>query len=283
MNSAKDDYDKVSQFLYEMNQQPEHHVGYLAYNQERIKKQLEQLSPENVAVLSEDDEIIAVVGISSKEDDTAYVFGPITKQTDSATQVKMKEVCQRLIQQNPDVKTYEFYIGAQHVFGQAVMKSLKTQYLGTRYTMSAARLNDSDIDTRLVMPYSPIYKKGLMALMKNLYVNPKERTKALLSQLDGSYELFILLSEGIVKGYIVLAVNEHATCYVDYVVTHKNYRQQGIGHRLVAYAVRHAFNEHHATEIQLSVEDKRKRTIEFYEKLGFKKVNELHHYKFTLD
>ncbi|TDM12838.1 GNAT family N-acetyltransferase [Macrococcus lamae] len=281
--SATDDYEKISRFLYDMNQQPEHHVGYLGHSQQRIKKQLEQLGAENIAVLSEGEEIIAVIGIETKEDGTAHVFGPITSHTDTEISQQIKELCEQLMKKHPDIKEYEFYIGAQHVFGQMVMKSLRTQYLGTRYTMAAVNLNDEDIDTRLVIPYSPIYRKSFMDLMKNLYINPKERTEQLLELLDDSSELFILLNEGIVKGYILLATNNKATCYVEYVVTHKNYRQQGIGHQLVAYAARHAFEKHQATEIQLSVEDKRKRTIEFYEKLGFKKINELHHYKFSAE
>ncbi|UTH14006.1 GNAT family N-acetyltransferase [Macrococcus equipercicus] len=276
-------YEKISQFLYEMNQQPEYHVNYLGRSQERIMTQLEQHGPDHIAVLYEGNDIIAVVGIETITDGTAHVFGPITARTDAATSRRITALCEQLINKHPDIKDYEFYISAQHSFGRLVMKSLRTQYLGTRYTMAATRLNDNAIDTRLVIPYSPIYKKSFKTLMKNLYINPKERTEELLELLDKSYELFILLSEGIVKGYIVLAANNQTTCYVDYVVTHKNYRHQGIGHQLVTYAAEHAFKEHEATEIQLSVEDKRKRTIEFYEKLGFKKVDELHHYKYSVN
>ncbi|WJP97996.1 GNAT family N-acetyltransferase [Macrococcus bovicus] len=265
------DIKKTAQFIHTLNQAPEHRVGYLPRSSDAIETLLSTLSDDQI--IMNDQTFIGLI----KEDDSAKVLGPLTTDFNLHT---IYEMWRTLTSRHPDIKTYEFYIAERYQFGQQAMKSLKTQYLGTQYTMTAERLTDK-IDTRQVIKYSPIYKKSFCELLKSLYVDVSAKKKEILDALDDHYELFLLLSEGIVKGYVILEANDHAICYIDHVETHKHYRQQGIGHKLVAYAAEHAFSEHQATAIQLVVEDKRKRTIEFYEKLGFQKTEEMHHFKYT--
>ncbi|WP_165983069.1 GNAT family N-acetyltransferase [Macrococcus brunensis] len=267
------DIKKTAQFIHRLNQTPEHRVGYLPRSIEAIETLLSNLADDDI--IMKDQTFIGII----REEDSAKVIGPLT--TDFNLDA-IYDMWRTLTHRHPDIKTYEFYIDDRYQFGQQAMKSLKTQYLGTQYTMTAEQLTD-DIDTRQVIKYSPIYKKSFCELLKNLYVDVSEKKKEILDSLDDHYELFLLLSEGIVKGYVILEVNDQAVCYIDHVETHKHYRQQGIGHKLVAHAAKHAFNEHQAIAIQLVVEDKRKRAIEFYEKLGFKKTDEMHHFKYTID
>lgn len=272
------DKQQLAQFLATMNELPEHRVGFLKRTETDILKQLNNIADDHIMTIEAHQQIIAAFAVL-QQNSHAQVIGPITTQTDQRILSQLQEQWHHFVHTHPQIKTYEFYIGAHHMFGQEVMKALKTQYLGTQYTMSATQADTTSIDTRQVVPYSELYKKSLMMLLKNLYLHPKEEAQKLLAE-DDHHELFILVNEGMVKGYIWLAVHPYATCYIDYVVTHKDYRQQGIGHQLVAYAANHAFKHHHASEIQLRVEDKRKRTIEFYEKIGFHKVSELHHFKY---
>jgi len=267
------DIKKTAHFIHSLNQPPEHCVGYLPRSIEAIETLLSTLSVDDV--IMDEQTFIGLI----REEDSAKVIGPLTTEFNLDA---IYDMWLSVIHRHPDIKTYEFYIADRYQFGQQAMKTLKTQYLGTQYTMTAERLTD-EIDTRQVIKYSPIYKKSFCELLKNLYVDVSAKKKEIIESLDDQYELFLFLSEGIVKGYVILEVNKQDICYIDHVETHKHYRQQGIGHKLVAHAAEHAFNAHQATVIQLVVEDKRKRTIEFYEKLGFKKTAEMHHFKYTID
>ncbi|WP_165980704.1 GNAT family N-acetyltransferase [Macrococcus carouselicus] len=268
---------KIAQFIYDLNQSPEHRIGYLPRSLSAIEALLERMNEQDY-VVSGDDTPDAFLGLI-KDGPNAKVIGPLTTQSDLK---QIAEMWKELTSRHSVIKDYEFYIDNRHQSGRQVMKALKTQYLGTQYTMTAESLTE-EIDTRQVIKYRSIYKKSFCELLKNLYIDVSARKKLILDTLNDNYELFILLSEGIVKGYVILEVNAHAVCYIDHVETHKHYRQQGIGHKLVAHAANHAFHEYHATAIQLVVEDKRKRSIEFYEKLGFRKTDEMHHFKYTAE
>lgn len=274
------DKSRFAHFLFTMNEDPSHRVGFLRRSEAGILNQLAAVNDDHMLIIEEDNEIIAAIALILDKQH-AKVIGPITSRTDETTLNQLQQLWLTFVTAHPGIKTYEFYIGADHLFGQEVMKSLKTQYLGTLYTMAATQADTTHIDTRQVIPYSELYKKSFMSLLKNLYLHPKEQAEKLLNPND-KHELFILVNEGLVKGYIWLSVHPHATCYIDYVATHKDYRQQGIGHQLVAYATNYAFTQQHANEVQLRVEDKRKRTIEFYEKIGFHKISELHHFKYDV-
>ncbi|GGB07983.1 N-acetyltransferase [Macrococcus hajekii] len=268
--------NQIAHFIHTLNQQPEHRVGYLPRSLSAIEALLNQMSDGDF-IIRESSDGTAFLSLI-KNESTAHVIGPLTTHPDLK---QIQGMWTELTERHPEISSYEFYIDNRHQFGQQAMKALKTQYLGTQYTMTADALSEK-IDTRQVIQYQPIYKKSFCELLKNLYIDASEKKRLILDSLDDNHELFILLSEGIVKGYVILEVNPQNICYIDHVETHKHYRQQGIGHKLVAHAATHAFDVHQATQIKLIVEDKRKKSIQFYEKAGFKKTDEMHHFKYTV-
>lgn len=276
MNYRKvENLEAAAQFLYEANQIKSTHVGVLPRDEQKIYQLLSSVSNGNLYEIIEDDNLVAILGTM----DNGQVIGPVSKSTTENTFKLMHAIWQEIVTNNKSIESYNFHIDAAHEFGQYIMKSIHTEYLGTEYTMRATEVR-TDIETNQVVPYDRIYRKSFIALLKNLFVDYKTRAEKVISQIDERDKLYILMSEGIAKGYIQLEVNENATCYIDYVATHKNYRHQGIGHQLVAYAARHAFTEHGAKSVELKVKDKRKSSIMLYEKIGFLKVGELLHFKF---
>ncbi|UBH08781.1 GNAT family N-acetyltransferase [Macrococcus armenti] len=276
-----EDIKKTAKFLYELNQQSEHHVGYIRVTLQSIEEQLALISKEDMLLVMDEDDIIAAFGIERINDAEANVLGPITKQTDEMTLNMIKVMWQDFLISHPGITTYYFSLHEDHRFGQSVMKNLRTQYLGTTYTMKTTE-NKTTIVPQ-VIKYKPVYKRSFTDIMKDLYVDFKPMRDKILNTIGNTHELYLYLNEGIVKGFIWIQINDDDSCDIQFVYTHLQYRQKGIGHDLVSFAVDHAFKKHHATSVQLSVKSKREKDIDFYEKLGFKKINEMNHFKYTVE
>lgn len=276
-----EDIKKTAKFLYELNQQSERHVGYIRVTLQSIEEQLALIKKEDMLLVMDEDDIIAAFGIERINDAEANVLGPITKQTDEMTLNMIKVMWQDFLISHPRITTYYFSLHEDHQFGQAVMKNLRTQYLGTTYTMKTTE-NKTTIVPQ-VIKYKPVYKRSFTDIMKDLYVDFKPMRDKILNTIVNTHELYLYLNEGIVKGFIWIQINDDDSCDIQFVYTHLQYRQKGIGHDLVSFAVDHAFKKHHATSVQLSVKSKREKDIAFYEKLGFKKINEMNHFKYTVE
>lgn len=277
-----EDIHKTAKFLYDLNQHNEHHVGYIRVTLQSIEEQLHHIKKEDMLLIIDDEEIIAAFGVEPINDKEAHILGPITKQTDKITLNMIKTMWQDLLITHLELKVYYFSLHEDHRFGQSVMKNLRTQYLGTTYTMTTHENKTTSLVPQ-VIKYKPVYKKSFTEIMKDMYIDYKPRRDKILNSIGSSHELYLYLNEGIAKGFIWMQINDDDSCDIQFVYTHLQYRHKGIGHDLVSFAVDHAFKKHHATSVQLSVKSKREKDIAFYEKLGFKKINEMNHFKYTIE
>lgn len=272
----------LAKFLYQLNKDSRHHVGYIHVTKQSIKEQLNRIDPQDMIQIIDNDQIIAAFGIEHVNQTEANILGPITTKTDDETLNMIQVMWQDFLRNHPSIKTYNFIFHEDHRFGQAVMKNLRTQYLGTTYTMEATE-NKTEVNMTQIIKYKPIYKKSFMRLLKDLQTDYKIFGEKILNTIGSTHELYLYLHEGLVKAYIWIQINDDDVCHIDYLATHPQYRNKGIGHDLVSFAVNHAFNQHHAKRVQLSVKSKREKNIAFYEAIGFKKINEMNHFKYTVE
>ncbi|WP_414044203.1 GNAT family N-acetyltransferase [Macrococcus sp. EM39E] len=280
--SHMNDITSLAEFLYQLNQDSKHHVGYIRLTKQSIIDQLNNIDPKDMLQITDNDQIIAAFGIEHINDTEAFILGPITTKTDDETLDMIQVMWQDFLRSHPTTTTYYFSFHEDHRFGQAVMKNLRTQYLGTTYTMETKENKTTDIKPQIIK-YKSIYKKSFSHLMKDLHTDYKTRRDKILATIGNTHELYLYLNEGLVKAYIWIQINDDDVCNIEYLATHPQYRNKGIGHELVSFAVNHAFNKHHAERVQISVKSKREKNIEFYEAIGFTKINEMNHFKYTVE
>ncbi|TDM40521.1 N-acetyltransferase [Macrococcoides goetzii] len=280
--SQMKDIQLLADFLFRLNQDSKHHVGNIRVTKQSIIDQLNNINPEDMLQITEGEEIIAAFGIEHINESEANMLGPITTKTDKETLNMIEVMWQDFLRNHPNTTTYYFSFHEDHRFGQAVMKHLRTQYLGTTYTMKAEENKTTAIAPQIIK-YKPIYKKSFTLLMKDLQTDYKTKCEKILSTVGQSHELYLYLNEGLVKACIWIQINDDDVCNIEYLATHPQYRNKGIGHELVSFAVDHAFNKHHAKCVQISVKSKREKNIAFYEAIGFNKINEMNHFKYTVE
>ncbi|MCE4957877.1 GNAT family N-acetyltransferase [Macrococcoides caseolyticum] len=279
--SYMNDIPALAEFLYQLNQDNKHHVGYIRLTKQSIIEQLHNIQPKDMLQITDNGQIIAAFGIEHINENEAFILGPITTKTDSEALNMIQVMWQDFLRDHPDITTYYFSFHEAHRFGQKVMKHLRTQYLGTTYTMEATENKTSNIAPQIIK-YKPIYKKSFTQLMKDLQTDYKTMRNKILSTVGLTHELYLYINEGLAKAYIWIQINDEDVCNIEYLATHPQYRNKGIGHELVSFAVNHAFHKHHAQRIQISVKSKREKNIAFYEAIGFKKINEMNHFKYTV-
>ncbi|MCU7557031.1 GNAT family N-acetyltransferase [Macrococcus capreoli] len=280
--SYMNDIELLAEFLYQLNQDSKHHVGYIRLTKQSIIDQLSAIHPNDMIQITDNETIIAAFGVEHINETEANALGPITTKTDTETLEMIQVMWQDFLRDHPDTKTYYFSFHEDHRFGQSVMKRLRTQYLGTTYIMEATDDKTGDIAPQIIK-YKPIYKKSFTQLMKDLQIDYKTMRDKILSTIGHTHELYLYLNEGLAKAYIWIQINDDDVCNIEYLATHPQYRNKGIGHELVSFAVHHAFTKHHAKRIQISVKSKREKNIAFYEAIGFKKINEMNHFKYTVE
>ncbi|WP_414054423.1 GNAT family N-acetyltransferase [Macrococcus equi] len=280
--SYMNDIELLAEFLYQLNQDKKHHVGYIRVTKQSIIEQLNSIDPKDMLQVTDHNKIIAAFGIEHMNETEAFVLGPITTKTDEETLNMIQVMWQEFLREHPMTKTYYFSFHEDHRFGQSVMKHLRTQYLGTTYTMIADENKTSTIAPQIIK-YKPIYKNSFTQLMKDLRSDYKTMRDKILTTVGHTHELYLYLNEGIAKALIWIQINDDDVCNIEYLATHPQYRNKGIGHQLVSFAVNHAFHKHHAKRVQISVKSKREKNIAFYEEIGFKKINEMNHFKYTVD
>lgn len=280
--SYMNDVEALADFLYRLNDDKKHHVGYIRLTKESIVEQLKNINAQDMIQITEDNNIIAAFGIEHINETEANVLGPITTKTDNETLSMVEVMWQDFLRDHPVTRTYNFSFHEDHRFCQQVMKHLKTQYLGTTYTMIADENKTTDIAPQIIK-YKPIYKKSFTQLIKDLQSDYKVMRNHILSTVGHTHELYLYINEGLAKAYVWIQINDNDVCNIEYVATHPQYRHKGIGHDLVSFAVNHAFTSHNAKYVQISVKSKRKKNIAFYEAIGFKKINEMNHFKYTVE
>ena len=88
------------------------------------------------------------------------------------------------------------------------------------------------------------------------------------------------LSDNQLTGYVYIeAEPQHGDGSIEYIAVSDQFRKQGIGKKLLTFAVNQLFTYEEIEEITLCVNNKDESAIKLYQAVGFKVKHELIHFK----
>lgn len=121
--------------------------------------------------------------------------------------------------------------------------------------------------------YNSIYKLGAQ-----LNINYAKLNKLDDIVNDNNQKVYVYIINNNVVGFLHITISFDEADIVD-IITSEEYRNHGIGNRLISYVIK----DNNLKKINLEVRESNKIAIEFYQKMNFKKVRIIKKYYGTED
>lgn len=290
MLSSPKDINSLAQFLEEMNQNKETHIGYCGQSKEEIYHTLLQDFSDlditkSFAVAYDKEEIIGAVGFDiDKENKSAEVWGPFIKD------LKKNPVLARALWEKAnalsdiEINVFSFFINKENTFAQKFVINNGAVNKGSHLILGAFRDELGEVNLEQIEPYSLQFEDAFSSLHEMSFPNTYFSASEIYDRLNEYNQLLVMTDkEEKIKGYVyVEASPEHSEGAIEYIAVSPNYRKQGVGTKLIRAALAHLFSYETINEITLSVSKNNENAIKLYQAAGFKEVHELVHYQKVL-
>lgn len=276
--------DPVAEYLQMMNSTNDNYVVYIPNGLEDIKDQLSNHFTENSFYYLEDNnEIVGALGFEIVDSESVNVWGPIINDVSEENLKAIKSIWEQLLHNFPEVQFCHISLHKDHKLNNSKLKTLHAGYVETLYTLEIHQAPTALEKQHQMIPYSKPYYYSFDKLHSKYFKNSETTSYDIVHSLDDNHALYLYIAEGLVKGYIYLAIDKpNHLATIPYLASHRDYRKQGIAFQMVHYATTQAFLNDHVETVQIHVNCKKHEQIQLlYERVGFKIVNETHYFKYV--
>ena len=267
------DLEELSQFLSKINKRKKSHIGYCGENVKEIYKTLKEDFVSNdgeikfLVARSNIGEIIAAIGVDIDES-SAEVWGPFNQ----LSSIKLQHLLwEQLVNENPTIKIFNFFINKQNIEQQAFMEELKSKKTGEHLILEIKEQNlkrvSHLISTLFVQSDFQAFKKLHSETFQSTYYDAKTITE----RLNNERILRVLKTEtDELQGYAYFEVDtEMAEATLEYIAISKDAQNQGLGTMLLREVLTEIFSYPNIDEIKLSVNNNNSQANHVYIKAGF--------------
>lgn len=267
------DLEELSQFLSKINKRKKSHIGYCGENVKEIYKTLKEDFVSNdgeikfLVARSNIGEIIAAIGVDIVES-SAEVWGPFNQ----LSSIKLQHLLwEQLVNENPTIKIFNFFINKQNIEQQAFMEELKSKKTGEHLILEIKEQNlkrvSHLISTLFVQSDFQAFKKLHSETFPSTYYDAKTITE----RLNNERILRVLKTEtDELQGYAYFEVDtEMAEATLEYIAISKDAQNQGLGTMLLREVLTEMFSYPNIDEIKLSVNNNNSQANHVYIKAGF--------------
>ncbi|MBL0846419.1 MULTISPECIES: GNAT family N-acetyltransferase [Mammaliicoccus] len=276
--------DPITSYLYEKNLQNNYYIEYIPTDIEEIKSALtSKFNEQSFYYIEDNNNIIGILGFEKIDDETVNVWGPIVNDTTEETLNALKEIWEMLLNNHRDIKYCHISLHKDHILNNSKLKRLHAGYVETQYTLEIQQ-PPLPIDKQHQMtPYSKPYYYSFDKLHSNNFKHSDISSRDIVNSLGENHALYLYIAEGLVKGYIYLSIDiPKKLATIPNLASHHDYRKQGIAFQMIHFATNKAFTHDDVETVRIYVDSKKHEQIQLlYEKVGFKIVNETHHFKYV--
>lgn len=261
----------MAQFMAEMNTRPEQHSLHCDQNVTDVTNNLLAMSrPEdNFVVAIESGRIMGAVGGDYNDDKSRmWLWGPFVDGEN------WEEVATALLNDLRTLWPAELEYAYSHLNhtnqrGHAFFLSQGFSLHGVYHTYQATRP-----DTFPIAPPLPeltaAQHQSYVALHNLAFPNTFHTGRDIFNFLDDNRKLFVIGDEQTIQGYVEVSVNQHPLeGYIEFLAIRPEHRGQGLGRKLLTYAMHWCFNSRQLPSVHLTVRDGNDNARSLYESVGF--------------
>ncbi len=268
------DLEELSRFLSEMNKQKKSHIGFCGEKVEEIYETLKEDFVSNdgdikfFVARSNTGEIIAAVGLDIDES-SAEVWGPFNQNSSVELQ---HQLWVQLVNGNPSVQTFYFFINKENIDQQAFMNELKAKETGEHLILE---IKEDDLNRVSEIKSTPFIQSDFQAFEKlhnETFPSTYYDAKTITERLSDENMLKVLKTESNeLQGYAYFEVDtEMAEASLEYISISENAQNQGLGTMLLKEVLTEIFSHPQINEIKLCVDNTNSQANHVYLKAGFK-------------
>ncbi|WP_432359909.1 GNAT family N-acetyltransferase [Sporosarcina sp. UB5] len=284
IESPRDNND-LAAFLAKMNVVPSRHIGYCGESKEEIYDTLtSNFSDLNLAnsfmVAYEEKEIVAAIGLDvDLEDRSAEVWGPFVSEEFIHTDLVNKLWEKVTALSASQVDRYNFFLNRENAYAKEFSVSQGGKSQG-QHTVLTAKKNEwkGTIEEEGVIEYNSAYADGFAELHRQAFPSTYYSVQTILKRLSEKKKLFIATRDDQLTGYVYIEVApQHGEGSIEYIAVSDRFRRQGIGKKLLTFAMGKLLAYEEIEEISICVENENEISIRLYQAAGFKVKHELIH------
>ena len=276
----------LAQFIANCNAKRVHHIGYCGKDAveilESLNSDFSDLDFEQSFIIAEEKgEIIAAIGLDVDEaEQTAEVWGPFCTLKDAPEMIK--SMWNALIYQLPlTIKTFNFFINNKNEQTKTFVESVGASNMGSYLNMVFHITTSNDFS--LVNHISKLKKReetSFITLHNSIFPNTYYNGQTII-QRSQQFNCIFAYYEEVLKGYVYIEVEPKLGIgSIEYIAVQENYRQQGIGKKLLHHALSYISSYDEIARLHLTVREQEKAAIRLYESVGFKAEEQLNHFVF---
>ena len=280
------DTKELSIFLSKVNQKKRSHIGFCGQNPKEINQTLREDFISNEGTVNffiarnSLGQIVAAIGLDIDET-TGEVWGPFN-QTSS---VKLQhELWDQLLNANPTVQNYEFFINKENIQQQLFMDEIKAENKGEHLKL-VIKEQDYDKPSEVI---STLFEQSDFKAFEKLHndsfpttyydaktINERLSTKNILRILKTTSNEF--------QGYAYFEIDtEMEEASLEYIGVSSKFQNKGLGTIMLKEALLEIFSYPQINEIRLIVENTNSQANHIYMKAGFKPIDVLISYQFSV-
>lgn len=301
--ASHEDRTKIAQFIAQLNQEKEHHIGYCGEQQDEIQHTLSEewntaegnisLSQSFVVAFEEQEQGEALIGVLGFDIDmdatsagiSAEVWGPFVQH--EAWQEQAKQLWEywlsfaRQAPKKQQVDQYRFFINKANSrairFVESLHGEFKSEEVVLHIEQSAIRPNEQTSNP--MQPLHPDFQQAFILLHDNTFPGTYYSGAEVIERIQeekGKRRVFTCTVEQELAGYIYVEVEpEFGEASIEFIGVEPQYRGQGIGTQLLQQALSWMFSFEQIQSITLCVSADNSQALHVYEKAGFKRKHTL--------
>ncbi|MCG7342628.1 GNAT family N-acetyltransferase [Sporosarcina sp. ACRSL] len=279
-------YSDLAAFLAKMNKETYQHIGYCGESKEEIydtlTNEFSDLALEKSFIVAyKNEDIAAAIGLDiNLEDRSAEVWGPFVSEAYLHTSLG-NELWEKVTALSaPQVDQYSFFFNLDNLFAREFANSHGGQLKGFHTVLVAKKSEWNEVVIEQIKEYNSTYQNGFAELHGHEFPSTYYSAKTILKRLSEENQLFISTSDNELTGYVYIEADPlHGDGSIEYIAVSEQFRKQGIGKKLLTFAVNKLFAYEEIEEITLSVNNKDEGAIKLYQAVGFKVKHKLIHYE----
>lgn len=270
--------DQIIDFMYDLNNCQNHHIGYCGKNKVEIKSTVAELIEDGneFFAIYEENKLIGVMGYE-KYDDTVEIWGPFIKENNLQALDMLWENLLRLI--DDDKCNYQIHCNTKNFIAREF--ALSKGFI----TICEGKTMELDLYSMKIPVYDNISKieecdyNEVAKLHDITFPNAYYKGEQIIDMLDNENVIFVAKEADKLVGYAFVSMNlEFSEGDIEFIGVDVSYRGKSYGRKLLC-TVLNSFKENGITRLQLWVNIENQNAINLYSSVGFATIDNLISFK----
>lgn len=278
MNKA--DIKTVSNFISDLNNIEESHIGYCGKEKREIAYSLtEDLSDikynESFVVAVEDDRLIGVLGFDADLDDhCAEIWGPFIKENKWDIVLSMWNEMIKLLP--IEINSISMFPNKKNLGVLKLADTLNFKEVSEQTILTFHQDCLSELKEVPIIELSQEYYLDMKQLHEQAFPNTYYDGQQIIERLNQNRKVFMIKDNENLIGYIyVEAEPEFGEASIEFFAVNEFKRGKGIGRQLLSVALKWIFTFETIDSVTLCVNSKNTNAIRLYKQVGFKRMHDL--------